>query len=678
MKNNVMFRGNPIKHCSEDLLDRSGISHNISKLICDDELNECCTIGISGPWGCGKTSIINMIRENVEKNQNNVLFIDFSPINYQSSTEDITKIFFDVLITNLKKHKCPFNILGYKRNVKKISNKTIETAVRIIFNPADVNSIISNIKQLSGAIFNPVKYDPIETIRENVSALLSKSKIKLAIIIDDLDRLMPDEVIQILKLIRTTACFDNVYYILGYDETTLSKQINGYTGQDGSKYLEKFIQVPIHLPEINTDLLHKILQTEFIKILETYNFEVKNITTKVCQAITPATMRELYSLINKFRFKISMCPDDICPEDLLALTFIEMKSLDLYNWMFNNRFELCKIKSTFIINNEVNNPDNHGFELYRDYISRFTDLNLNDVTLFMYPDLNKSYFEFTNSNERKDRIRSIISCNAYFILNESSIPISNYQINQIMEDSDCGKVLEKMLIDMTINERGHVNTLLDKINERLSELLPLSAGTLAKVLMYDVDNQEFCELIPYGSRQSSSWNKLLNSIFNIMGDELIEQFFINNMNYSNPVATAMAFEYLNNIRNGYEFYESAPMSKECLNKYVAAIQIKLIELAPEFERNNNDGRTRMFFVFLGLADSNIAKVVFNKVFSKDDEIITYLRHNFNENVFFPETVDEIAKYIPEERISAIINLCEGAIKKMLLETIEFNKQNNNH
>jgi predicted KAP-like P-loop ATPase len=73
MSNDELFRGNPIEHSSEDLLDRSGISDSISKLICNDNLKECCTIGISGPWGCGKTSIINMVRENVEKYCNNVL-----------------------------------------------------------------------------------------------------------------------------------------------------------------------------------------------------------------------------------------------------------------------------------------------------------------------------------------------------------------------------------------------------------------------------------------------------------------------------------------------------------------------------------------------------------------------------------------------------------------------------
>ena len=676
MTDDELFRSNPIKHSSEDLLDRSGIADAVSRLISGDKLNECCTIGILGPWGCGKTSIINMIRENVERNRKDVIFIDFSPIDYQTNAEDIARIFFDVLIVGLKKHKRHLSILGYKRDMKKIAGKTAEAAVRVLFAPKDLNPIIDNIKELSGAVFDPANHDPIETVREKVSALLSKSKIKLAIVIDDLDRLMPGEAAQILKLIRITACFDNVYYILGYDENTLSKQINEYSGYDGRGYLEKFIQVPVHLPEINSDLLQTILFDYVSKILSTYQFEIKDITKEVCRAIPLKTMRDLYVLLNRFKFKIGMCPGDICPEDLLALTFIEMKDLDLYNWLFDNRFDLCKIKSPFMRDSEVNDPNNHDFDLLREYTGRTVDPKLNGAVFFMYPHLGKTYYEFIDPNVRKDRIRSSISCSAYFILNKSSIPVSNSQVDQIIKDPNCGVVLEEMLLDMTINKKGNISILLDKVNERLSELLPLNAGTMAKVLMYETENQEFCELLPYGSRHSSSWEKLLNSIFNMMGDELIEQFFINGMSYSNPNAVAMAFESLYGLRNGPIDNRPTPMSEECLAKYIEALKKKLIELASDFERNDNHERSRMFFVFLSLANADVAKRVFDKVFDNDDEIVDYLKHNFNENVVFPESVGEIAQYIPEERISILIGLCDGAIKNMLLEALKFTKQQN--
>lgn len=674
MTDDELFRGNPIKHGSEDLLDRSGIADGVSRLICNDNQKECCTIGILGPWGCGKSSIINMIRENVEKNRKDVVFIDFSPIDYQSTAEDIARIFFEVLIVGLKRHKRSLSFLGYKRDMKKIAGKSIETAARVFFSPKDVNPIIANIKELSGAIFDPANHDPVDIVRDKISILLTKSKIKLAIVIDDLDRLMPGEAAQILKLIRITACFDNVYYILGYDEIILSKQIDKFSGYDGHGYLEKFIQVPVHLPEINSDLLQRILFNHISIILTSYQFEIKDITSSVCRAIPLKTMRDLYILLNRFRFKIGMCPGDICPEDLLALTFIEMKDLELYNWLFDNRFDLCKIKSPFMRDSEVDDPNNHDFDLLREYTGRSVDPKLNGAAFFMYPHLGKSYYEFIDPDVRKDRIRSSISCSTYFILNESSIPVSNSQIDRIINNPDCGGVLEEMLLDMTINKKGNISILLDKVNERLSELLPLNAGTMAKVLMYDIDNQEFCELLPYGSRQSSSWEKLLISIFNMIDDEYIEQFFINGMNYSNPNAVAMAFESLYSLRNGPIDNRPTPMSEECLAKYIEALKKKLIELASDFERNDNHERSRMFFVFLSLANSDVAKRVFDEAFDNDDEIVDYLKHNFNENVVFPESVGEIAQYIPEERISNLIGLCDGAIKNMLLEALKFTKQ----
>ena len=327
MTDDELFRGNPIKHGSEDLLDRSGIADSISRLICNDNQKECCTIGILGPWGCGKSSIINMIRENVEKNRKDVVFIDFSPIDYQSTAEDIARIFFEVLIAGLKRHKRPLSFLGYKRDMKKIAGKSIETATRVFFSPKDVNPIITNIKELSGAIFDPANHDPVDIVRDKISVLLTKSKIKLAIVIDDLDRLMPGEAAQILKLIRITACFDNVYYILGYDEIILSKQIDKFSGYDGHGYLEKFIQVPVHLPEINSDLLQRILFNHISIILTSYQFEIKDITSSVCRAIPLKTMRDLYILLNRFRFKIGMLGFTLSSRKIICAHFSLPKSL---------------------------------------------------------------------------------------------------------------------------------------------------------------------------------------------------------------------------------------------------------------------------------------------------------------------------------------------------------------
>lgn len=134
----------------------------------------------------------------------------------------------------------------------------------------------------------------------------------------------------------------------------------------------------------------------------------------------------------------------------------------------------------------------------------------------------------------------------------------------------------------------------------------------------------------------------------------------------------MAFEYLRELKGRLTRGEPLPMSEDCLSEYTDAIKQQFVELAPDFERNDNEERSRMFFVYLSLVDESLAKDIFDKVYDKDENAVTYLCHNFNPNFVFPESIEEITKYIPEQRMPELTEKTEGAIRNMLLGAVEYN------
>ena len=102
----------------------------------------------------------------------------------------------------------------------------------------------------------------IHAIRNKVEKALVKSDKKIIVLLDDLDRLTPAEVREVFKLVRLTAAFPNVIYIVACDreqvETALSEQ-----GIRGNDYLDKIIQLPYRLPEIP---LHKLKEHALTEI----------------------------------------------------------------------------------------------------------------------------------------------------------------------------------------------------------------------------------------------------------------------------------------------------------------------------------------------------------------------------------------------------------------------------
>ncbi len=82
---------------------------------------------------------------------------------------------------------------------------------------------------------------------------LARIETKILVIIDDLDRLQPDEVRQVLTLVKTFGNLPNVIHLLVYDRTIVDRALGAASSQGDQErrlptYLEKIVQVELDLP----------------------------------------------------------------------------------------------------------------------------------------------------------------------------------------------------------------------------------------------------------------------------------------------------------------------------------------------------------------------------------------------------------------------------------------------
>lgn len=226
---------NPIQDPKDDVLGRNDVAESFVRHVLELDVSEGAVVGVFGPWGSGKTSFINLAKAKFKERDNPVF--DFNPWMF-SGTEQLVQRFFTELSSE-------FNIHIVDSKLAKIGEISKWLAPIVSF----WNSRISRLMKEFGELLQDGKKG-IKEQREEISKALEKEfkKHRGIVVLDDVDRLTTDEIRTIFKLVRLTANFPNLVYIVACDRFRVEEAL-GKDGLPGRVYLEKIIQLPYNLPE---------------------------------------------------------------------------------------------------------------------------------------------------------------------------------------------------------------------------------------------------------------------------------------------------------------------------------------------------------------------------------------------------------------------------------------------
>lgn len=244
----------PINEKVQDRFKRNKFSNRIAETIIKRQIEEGLVIGLYGIWGEGKTSILNMIEEDLLLNKE-ILVVKFNPWRFKNEDTLIINYFTNISIALDKE------LNSKKEKVGKFLSKY--GSIGSVFN-LDLSKIGESLSDAD-----------VENLKERVNDFLKESKKKVVVFIDDIDRLDKQELFALFKLIKLTGDFSNTYYILSFDDEMVASSIGeryaeGNTNS-GHNFLEKIIQVPLRIPKaLSNDLLN-------------YTFELINDVLKVNQ-----------------------------------------------------------------------------------------------------------------------------------------------------------------------------------------------------------------------------------------------------------------------------------------------------------------------------------------------------------------------------------------------------------
>jgi predicted KAP-like P-loop ATPase len=94
--------------------------------------------------------------------------------------------------------------------------------------------------------------------RQRLRDALLASRQRIVVLIDDIDRLDPREVGEVMRLVKLVADLPGVVHVLSYDRPRVQVALEGAGHEDGRAYLEKIVQVSMAVPPVSKERLRQM------------------------------------------------------------------------------------------------------------------------------------------------------------------------------------------------------------------------------------------------------------------------------------------------------------------------------------------------------------------------------------------------------------------------------------
>jgi hypothetical protein len=319
----------PISHAEDDLLERAALGRVLAAQA-TSQVGHGFVIGVSGPWGSGKTSLLNLMASEVIESESGYV-VRFDPWLFSSSEELVLRFLREISAQ-----------LGR-------DGRLGDAALRI----GEYAQILAPIGALAGA---PWLAPPLaasgalarrrrktradvsaQDQRERVADALRRLDRRLVVLIDDLDRLQADEVRDVMRLVKLVGDFPNTTYVLAYDHVRIAQALGDGAEGDGEEFLEKIVQLTLEVPSVDAGRLTQVLSGSIsaaVGDLGKYTFDDGAYATLFSHARPLfSTLRDVRRYTNVLPGTLALVGEEVELADVLALEALRVRAPASFAWI---------------------------------------------------------------------------------------------------------------------------------------------------------------------------------------------------------------------------------------------------------------------------------------------------------------------------------------------------------
>lgn len=303
---------------AQDFLNFNSVARTVAEVI-EQARSRPISIGVSGAWGVGKSSMIKLIRAELEarakaeaqklgtdtkSEKPKFIFVEFNAWLYQGY-DDARAALIDVVAsaladeakerkTGIEKTKDLLRRVNWFRAIKLAAGSAASLALGLpptgllgelwgvgkkVFSGGVDQEVITTADSAAGKvgesaqelikdeqIFSPPK--EIEALRGSFEGALDEMGVTLIVLIDDLDRCLPETTISTLEAIRLLLFLKHTAFVIAADDQMIKhavkRHFKGVEDDLVTNYFDKLIQFPIRVPPLGTQEVRAYMMLLFI------------------------------------------------------------------------------------------------------------------------------------------------------------------------------------------------------------------------------------------------------------------------------------------------------------------------------------------------------------------------------------------------------------------------------
>lgn len=266
MATDVDYGDLPIETPDQDLFGVTpfieALSRSISKMLSPKGV----VVALNGPWGSGKSSAINLLQHNLRAtcDEQDIKIVQFNPWWFRGEEALVLAFLRELYAATEPSLSAKAKQLLPKLGARLLKAGSFVAPAADLAGYAGAGKVAAGAMTWLGGLIED--RESVEALHNQLASALQAQPTRFLVIIDDIDRLAPDEALAMFRLVKSVGRLPNVIYVLAFDRLLAERVVSEKFPSEGPHYLEKIVQASFELHPPEPEDLRNLLLTKIFEI----------------------------------------------------------------------------------------------------------------------------------------------------------------------------------------------------------------------------------------------------------------------------------------------------------------------------------------------------------------------------------------------------------------------------